>query len=344
MVSLINNKLKEMKFSIIVPIYNVETYLSECLESLINQTYSNIEVIAVNDGSTDSSPLILEKYAKTDSRIVVINQANKGLSEARNAGLSIATGNYVLFVDSDDYISTSLCQSAYQFIKVNGEIDLIQYVRKRFTLNYTCDDPIIIDVNRNVYEGKEWLEKSIIGGTFYGSSCNKIYKRSLIEKHNLRFYPNILYEDTMFVVQMSCFAKSVGLLPTEFYFYRFDRNGSIINTISERDKDILISVSKIEKFIELNFPLFLEKYFIKKMIYNWVNSAICYKHALHPFSKKSRSIIKDIINADIFNKYVKYIAYTNNISFKYKIPAWLSLNAFPLYLLLVNIYVRLRKQ
>ena len=233
--------------------------------------------------------------------------------------------------------------TAYHNLKKNKDVDLIQYVRKRFTLNYVCDDPIIIDKNKNVYEGKEWLEKSIISGTFYGSSCNKIYKRSLIEKYNLRFYPGILYEDTMFVVQMSCFAKFVGLLPTEFYFYRFDRNGSIINTISQRDKDILISVSKIEEFIKLNNPLLLEKSFFKIMIYNWVNSAICYKHALHPFSRESRLLIRDIINEDIYNKYVEYIAYTNGVPLKYKIPAWLSLNTFPFYLILVNIYIKLKK-
>ena len=107
------------KISIIVPVYNVEKYLSECLDSIINQSYKNIEIILINDGSTDSSLEICQKYQKNDKRIKLISQANKGLSISRNNGMKIATGKYIMFVDSDDIIHSRMIEVLYKEIKNN---------------------------------------------------------------------------------------------------------------------------------------------------------------------------------------------------------------------------------
>ena len=121
----------ELKYSIIVPIYNVEEYLEECIESLINQTYTNIEIVLVNDGTKDNSGKICEKYAKKDPRIKYIIKKNGGLSSARNEGLKHITGDYIIFVDSDDYVSTKLCEIINKII-VEEKADLIQYEFKKF--------------------------------------------------------------------------------------------------------------------------------------------------------------------------------------------------------------------
>ena len=108
--------MKEL-VSIIIPIYNVEKYLTKCIESVINQTYKNLEIILVNDGSTDNSKEIIDKYSLIDSRIKVINKKNGGLSEARNAGIEIAKGDYIGFLDSDDWIELNMYEKLYKYIK-----------------------------------------------------------------------------------------------------------------------------------------------------------------------------------------------------------------------------------
>lgn len=124
-------ELKNPDISIIVPVYNVEKYLPQCLESLINQTYANIEIICVNDGSTDNSLEILDKYAKRDSRIIVINQKNSGVSVARNAALKIISGKYLMFVDGDDWIELNNCETAYNLIeKYNADVVMWSYIRE----------------------------------------------------------------------------------------------------------------------------------------------------------------------------------------------------------------------
>ena len=108
--------IKAALLSVIIPVYNVEPYLEQCLDSVINQTYKNLEIICINDGSTDNSLKILEKYQKKDNRIKLINQKNKGLSEARNAGLDVAKGEYIAFVDSDDYLELNAYEEAMNVV------------------------------------------------------------------------------------------------------------------------------------------------------------------------------------------------------------------------------------
>ena len=120
------------KISVVVPVYNVEAYLERCLDSLINQTLSDIEIICVNDGSTDSSPEKLEEFAKKDSRIKIINQENGGLSAARNTGIEAATGEYIGFVDSDDYVDLDFYEKLYNAATShNADISCTSIIRKR---------------------------------------------------------------------------------------------------------------------------------------------------------------------------------------------------------------------
>lgn len=135
--------MDNIKFSIIVPVYNVERYLSRCIESLINQTYSNIEILLIDDGSSDQSPEICDEYSKKYGNIVVYHKKNGGLSDARNYGLERASGEYILFVDSDDYINKDSCQSFYSYLKehdkhridiVSGNIVRLEESKKKYEM------------------------------------------------------------------------------------------------------------------------------------------------------------------------------------------------------------------
>ena len=120
------------KYSVIVPVYNVEKYINECLSSLINQTYKNIEIVVINDGSSDNSLSLIEEYSRIDDRIRVIDQKNMGLGYTRNVGIDNAVGDYILFVDSDDYISLNTCEEIEAVLSYNNEVDIIVLGRYRF--------------------------------------------------------------------------------------------------------------------------------------------------------------------------------------------------------------------
>lgn len=164
-----------MKISIIVPIYNVESYLKRCLDSLINQTYSNIEIILINDGSTDLSGDISSKYAKIDKRIKLINSSNKGVSCARNKGLELASGDYIMFVDPDDYIELNTCEMLIKNIGNNDILIFNFYSNLKKNNDYNFE----IKTKYDVYE----LQASILNPTHnvnlkgLGFTWNKIVKK-----------------------------------------------------------------------------------------------------------------------------------------------------------------------
>lgn len=212
------------KVSVIVPVYNVEKYLKRCLDSLINQTLSDIDIICINDGSKDSSLQILEQYAKKDSRIVIYNQENSGLSVARNTGLEHASGEYIGFVDSDDWVDLDFYEKLYNSAKNNNaDIAVADFIRehpnkkpKRLKLKeekiYTTpeDKFMICKVHR---EGCVW---------------NKIYRTEFIKSINLKFVPKMYYEDRDFTIRSLYFSKKLVTTPNTYYRY-FVNPKSIVN-------------------------------------------------------------------------------------------------------------------
>ena len=176
--------------SVIVPLYNVEEYLEECLESIKNQTYSNIEVILVNDGSTDNSQAICERYCQQDPRFHLINQENQGQSVARNNGVAASTGELITFVDSDDVVSAKYLENLYAYM--TEEIDLIEceyrVTRTVFDTLKELENPQI------VFEGnsEEVVIKCCNYGLSYSPVC-KLYRRHLVE--DFPFLTGVIYED-----------------------------------------------------------------------------------------------------------------------------------------------------
>lgn len=186
------------KISIIVPVYNVEKYLSRCLDSLVNQTYRNIEIICVNDGSTDTSLQILQAYIENDNRIILINRENRGISISRNEALSIAKGEWVMFVDSDDWIDNDICHlSVEKAITENADVVFWSYIREFQSKSL----PKYVNNENKIWANKEAcriLHCRILGPIgkelketdkmdAWGTVWGKLYRRSLIEEYQIRF-------------------------------------------------------------------------------------------------------------------------------------------------------------
>lgn len=223
-----------MRFSIIVPIYNVELYLEQCLESLQAQDFENYEVICVNDGSTDRSRELLSEWGKSFLQMKVIERENGGLSAARNTGLKAATGDYVVFVDSDDWIeSTMLSRLATE---IDG-IDVLCFSCRR-TDNDAFDNLATEQTNGWDYYNRHALEARKIPFVCVWQRC---YRRTFLLENNLLFREGILHEDNEFTPRACLKAKSVKVIPDMLYNYRV-RPNSIMTTRGMKSKESMILI------------------------------------------------------------------------------------------------------
>lgn len=260
--------MKEILISVIIPVYNVQQYLEECLDSILNQTFKSYEVIIIDDGSTDSCGAICDLYAERNERIRVLHTVNQGLSEARNTGISMARGKYLAFIDSDDYVDKTYLKKMYQaIVKTNAEI---------CESNYIC-----VYSDRNVWSRKmeETEENSInaIRRLFappylgYVNTWNKLYKRELFE--NIRFPKGKLHEDEFTTYKLLYEANKIVYINEYLYFYR-QRENSIMNaTFSKKRLAVLESLEEKEKFfadrnIDMNKELGFHRYVTELNILN----------------------------------------------------------------------------
>lgn len=223
-----------MKFSVVVPIYNVELYLGQCLESLQAQDYTDFEVICVNDGSTDSSRKILTAWETRMPQMRVIDRANGGLSAARNTGLQAATGDYVVFVDSDDWVEPMMLARLAE--ESDGE-DMICFACRR-TDNNTYDTLQPEQDRGWSYYNHHALEHREVPFVCVWQRC---YRREFLEENYLRFREGILHEDNEFTPRACLKAKKVTVIPDVLYNYRV-RPGSIMTTRGMKSKESLILI------------------------------------------------------------------------------------------------------
>lgn len=228
---MINNKI-----SIIVPVYNVEKYLKKCLDFLINQTYKNIEIICVNDGSTDNSLDILNEYANKDERIIVVNKKNGGISDARNVGISKVSGEYMMFVDSDDWVDLETCEKSLD-VMVKYSVDIVLYSYVREFDNKSLSKIIFNeDCYFNVDDTKNKLYRRLFG--LYGEELKKpenadaivtvwgkLYKSKLIIDNNIKFVDVKTVgscEDGLFNIEVFHYVKTAYFINKTYYHYRKD--------------------------------------------------------------------------------------------------------------------------
>lgn len=223
--------------SIVVPIYNVEKYLQQCLESIINQTYKHIEILLVNDGSTDNSGKIAEEYAVIDNRIKVIHKKNGGLSSARNAGINKAKGKYIAFIDSDDWIELEFIQvlvnSAEEY---NSDIIqcgfLREYTDNKNSFGGNSNKPII-----NVYTGKEAINDLFNKRNITVMAWNKLYNIKLFNK--IRYPENLIHEDEAVIHELLYNSNKVITINTLLYHYRIRSNSITQLSFNPAKMDII---------------------------------------------------------------------------------------------------------
>ena len=199
------------KISVIVPVYNVERFLRECIESIISQTYKDLEIILVNDGSTDKSPLICEEYKKIDARVIVLHKENGGLSDARNKGIDISTGEYIGFVDSDDFIENDMYELLLNNIKkVEADIATCGVISEKVKDKNFYKEEIIV----NAHDG---LKEMLMERSMNTSACDKLYKRSLFDE--IRYPKDKLYEDLYTTYKLLHKANKIVISNQKKYYY-----------------------------------------------------------------------------------------------------------------------------
>ena len=241
--------------SVIIPIYNVEKYLDRCVDSIINQTYKNLEIILVDDGSPDNCPKMCDDYAKKDSRIRVVHKENGGLSDARNAGMEVATGEYVSFIDSDDYISLDFYETLFQTM-IDNDSDIVECSVVKFYENEKFDE-YSDDLKVTNYETVDALDGLISENPFKQHVWNKLYKSSVAL--DIPYAVGKLNEDEFWTYQVFGKAKKVTRINKTMYYY-FQRNGSIMgNSYNIRRLDALEGKVNRQAYIEKNFPILTTK-------------------------------------------------------------------------------------
>ena len=293
--------------SVIVPVYNVEKYISRCLDSIINQTYKNLEIIVIDDGSTDNSGVICDDYAKQDKRITVIHKKNGGLSSARNAGLDIISGDYVGFVDSDDWIEPDMFRGLLEII-LKSDCNIVRCG--------ICRDYKFSQFNHIVKTEFKILDLETTAKSVFtdGFVCNKLFRAWLFNGfEKVRFNTNIKYiEDEP--VLLSCIMKAHGMAVTDNigYHYFINDNGLTCSEFNLNKLSSLIGFKEMCCICHENAPHLLD-YFESKY-YTITVSFLLQKETRH--SPKHKKSLKIELRSNL-----KRILGLKNISIKFKMAA-----------------------
>ena len=303
------------KISVIIPVYNVEPYLSQCLDSILNQTFTDFECLCVNDGSTDNSLKVLQEYANKDIRIKIINQKNSGSSVARNNALKNSVGQYIAFVDSDDFISKDYLEK----LLIIAEKENSDIVYCRHKMYYPLDNKYESGVNKeklnklfNNYSNLKNSDKQIkcILDIVENarSICMKLYKAEIIKNNNILFFENVFAEmDYSFNILVNLYSQKISLLDEEIYYYRkqiesitakkktfrINAINSFICLTKEMEKRNLLKNNKIlEKFILSHFTFNIGKKIPKESQKEVFSAA--YNHFLY---------LREVLGDSFFNTF-----------------------------------------
>ena len=317
--------MKDYKISIIIPIYNVEKYLEKCIESCLSQTYKNLEIILVNDGSTDNSKNICELYMKKDKRIVYIEKNNGGLSDARNMGIRKAKGDYFFFLDSDDWINNdSICKLVHSVIKCNSDIVVGCYLET--SEKGTYGENVFGPKKEEVMSGIDSVNKLINEGNSIGVVVwNKLYKKELFD--HVIFEKGKIHEDVYFTPKVLYYAKKVSFINDVVYFYRNDREGSITNKkLSKRNLDSLDGFkSNYLFFKDASFDTFSNEFLMKYFdmiieyycLFRVINNKNISFYLLKLFKNEYLIYKRNIINSKNIKEIIKLNLFKLNKDFFY---------------------------
>ena len=315
--------MKTPLVSVVIPVYNVERYLEECLNSVLRQTYQPIEIIAINDGSTDRSPDILHQYEQKYRNLKVLHQENQGNSVARNRGIEEATGKYIYFLDSDDYILPETIENLVGAMEKHN-LDLIRFGAEPFLddVDYKEFDKNLYNYSKffnpgKVYNKVEFLRANIRG--FSPSPCLYLLKRELLIQNGIRFLPGIMHEDELFSLQVYLHTNRAMYDPN-FYYKRRYRAGSLMTSQSQKVKKSFDSyLQLLEQIFQLSEKC--RSQFEKKLIKSRIRSIYIGLYFKQVDGNYKRKRLKEIKRINCFEK--KY--YIFNYKFKELIKAVLKL-------------------
>lgn len=287
------------KISIIIPVYNVkEIFFKKCIESLINQTVSNIEIILINDGSTNNSPQLCDQYAKKDSRIKVFHQQNQGVSVARNKGIDEATGEWITFVDPDDWVEIDMCEKLIGNLK-DKNCDI---------LIFSCFEVYENKINKILWNNKkiynftqnehEMLQNNILNynenfmPSYFGAVWGNLYRRKFINDNKIRFIPGLTKaQDTVFNLYALEYAKKIKYLNEAMYYYRHNESSVCYRYNSNIDEPLIKLLNEIRKFMEIfekdKNEMFMMAYYQKTLVTLIENLKLNYFHK----NNKNKSLV-----------------------------------------------------
>ncbi len=291
------------KISVIVPVYKVEQYLRKCVDSIIKQTYSNLEIILIDDGSPDNCPIICDEYAMKDNRVVVIHKKNGGLSDARNVGIAKSTGKYITFVDSDDYIASDYIEYLYKLIlSANGDVSIVLP-----QIFYDNQEQVAISNKKEsirIYDSKSALLTMLYQKKFDTSAWGKLYSKKIFE--DVVFPVGNIYEDISTIYKTLLKSKVIVYSNQKKYYY-LKRNDSIMGrSFKEKDMDYIYqaesmynSIKNIDKEIEIAARCRL------------INANFSVLKKIYKYDKKNKNLkliianIKSMRKGILFNKEVR---------------------------------------
>ncbi|MDU6472960.1 glycosyltransferase family 2 protein [Intestinibacter bartlettii] len=333
------------KVSIVVPIYNVEKYLEQCLDSIINQTLKDIEIILVDDGSPDNCPQMCDDYAKKDSRIKVVHKKNGGLSSARNAGIEVAIGDYIGFIDSDDYIELDMYEKMYNIAR-ESNVDFV--MSDYYRVSDEGKIKATLDMNEGIYDKKK-IKKDIFPTLIMGDDINYgrllsvwncLYKRELLYQNNLMFDEEVKYsEDNLFSSIIGYKANSFYYMKGSYlYNYRYNPNSisktykpdawSVYLKMNNKLKDLFLGVE------DYNFRNQLNAHIIY-YAFNCINHV---GNSDKSFSYKYKEIKRILNTKELKDGFKNFKA--GNISTKLKISIWMLKHKFIINYMIIKGYIK----
>ena len=284
-----SSKVLSEKISIIVPVYNVNEYLDRCLYSIVTQTYKNLEIVIIDDGSTDGSGEKCDEWAQNDTRIIVFHTPNGGLSNARNIGLSLASGNYIGFVDSDDWIAPNMYQEMLDaIVNTNADMAICKFLPVTIESQSVEGYPEKACSNHQYVYSREDVFTELLNNTLTNHVWCKLYKKNLFNE--IRFPVGKYYEDSYVFYQLVWASNRIATLPKCFYFY-FQRKNSISSAKFDlKQLDLYYGYSQMLAFCTENCPQFCK----------------AVKHKLvDTYLLKFRAAIRDGYNMTWFREHLK---------------------------------------
>ena len=317
-----------MDVSIIIPVYNVQKYLSACLDSVARQTIKSKEIIVINDGSTDRCYEILTEYKKKYPEMIIINQKNRGISETRNAGLKAARGEYIAFVDSDDFIELNMFEKMYEAAKrENADIVICNYILyNEMSHNQKSNEQKIEGTSKEGYIDKIDALKRFLLNDIKAYAWNKLHKRELFTENNILFPDFIVCEDTPVSFLLLACSNKIYLMNEPLYYYR-QRESSLTTTFSIKSmQDMLEGCYIMRDYIVRGTPLYAELihyyrvYMIKTL---WVIHNKYFLQYCETRDKSSYSDFKEIVSMEVGALKVSEIIGNSKLTFKDKVTALL---------------------